>query len=115
MAYNLTITGHNLEVTPAMRDYVIRKLERPIRHFDKIVSVDVLMKCENATEKARQKKAEVTLRLKGKEIFVEKSDADLYTAIDKLMDCLDQQVVAYKTKVQRHRHVAPKRAAAVPA
>lgn len=113
MAYNLTIEGHDLEVTPTLRQYVIRKLERPTRHFDQIVSVAVLMKCENTTEKDRQQKAEVTLRLKGKEIFIEKSDADLYAAIDKLMDCLDQQVRAYKRQVQRHRHVAPKRASAV--
>ena len=112
---NLTITGHRLEVTPALREYLLTKLDRPTRHFDQIVSVDILLKVENRTEKEHRQTVVVTVCVKGKSIVVKKSNEDLYAAIDEAMDCLDRQVIAYKTKIQDHRHVAPKRALAATA
>ena len=48
---NLTISGHHLEVTPALRDYVTHKLDRVIRHFDQMVDVKVLLTVEKQKEK----------------------------------------------------------------
>lgn len=96
---NLTITGHHVEVTPAIRDYVTTKLDRVIRHFDHVTSVNVIL----SVEKLRQK-AEVTLHVRGKDIFSEAEDQDLYAAIDALIDKLDRQVVKHKQKTQDHGH-----------
>ena len=85
---NLTISGHHLEVTPALREYVMTKLERVTRHFDQVVDITVLLSVEKQKEKERRQKAEVTLHVKGKDIFADSSDADLYAAIDKLVDKL---------------------------
>ena len=90
---NLTISGHHLEVTPALREYVLTKLDRITRHFDAVVDVNVLLTVENLKEKERRQKAEVTLHVKGKDIFVEQAHEDLYAAVDQLMDKLDRQVV----------------------
>jgi len=109
---NLTISGHHLEVTPALREYVLTKLDRVTRHFDQVVDVTVLLSIEKLREKERRQKAEVTLRVKGRDIFVEQAHEDLYAAIDQLMDKLDRQVCRYKDKVQDHHHVAVKRQAA---
>ena len=106
---NLTISGHHLEVTPALREYVLTKLDRVTRHFDQVVDINVLLSVEKLKEKERRQKAEVTLHVKGKDIFVEQSSEDLYAAIDQLMDKLDRQVCRYKDKVQDHHHIAPKR------
>ena len=106
---NLTISGHHLEVTPALRAYVLGKLERVTRHFDQVVDVNVLLTVENKREKDKRQKAEVTLHVKGRDIFVEQSHEDLYAAIDQLMDKLDRQVVRHKDKVQEHHHTAAKR------
>lgn len=106
---NLTISGHHLEVTPALREYVLTKLDRVTRHFDQVVSVSVLLTVEKVKEKERRQKAEVTLHVKGRDIFVEKSHEDLYAAIDQLMDALDRQVMRYKDRVQDHHHMAAKR------
>jgi putative sigma-54 modulation protein len=106
---NLTISGHHLEVSSALREYVVNKLERITRHFDQVVDINVLLSIEKNKEKDRRQKAEVTLRVKGKDIFVEQSHEDLYAAIDQLMDKLDRQVVRYKTKVQDHHHESAKR------
>jgi putative sigma-54 modulation protein len=106
---NLTISGHHLEVTPALREYVLNKLERITRHFDQVVDVSVLLRVENMKEKDRRQKAEVTLHVKGRDIFVEQAHEDLYAAIDELMDKLDRQVMRHKDRVQDHHHAAAKR------
>jgi putative sigma-54 modulation protein len=111
---NLTISGHHLEVTPALREYVLTKLDRVTRHFDQVVDINVLLTVEKLKEKERRQKAEVTLRVKGKDIFVETAHEDLYAAIDQLMDKLDRQVCRHKDKVQDHHHASAKRLNALP-
>jgi putative sigma-54 modulation protein len=106
---NLTISGHHLEVTPALREYVLTKLDRVTRHFDQVVDISVLLTVEKLKEKERRQKAEVTLHVKGKEIFVEQSHEDMYAAIDQLMDKLDRQVCRHKDRLQNHHHEAAKR------
>jgi len=106
---NLTISGHHLEVTPALREYVLTKLDRVTRHFDQVVDVNVLLTVEKLREKERRQKAEVTLHSKGKDIFVEQSSEDMYAAIDELMDKLDRQVCRHKDKLQAHHHESSKR------
>ncbi len=99
---NLTISGHHLEVTPALRAYVLNKLDRVTRHFDQVVDITVLLSIEKLKEKTRRQKAEVTVHLKRKDITIAQSSADLYAAIDQLMDRLDRQIGRYKDKVQNH-------------
>ncbi len=102
---NLNIAGHHIEVTPALRDYVTSKLDRVIRHFDNVTNVHVVLSVEKLIQKA-----EITVHVKGKDIYADSSDADLYAAIDGLVDKLNRQVVKYKEKVSDHTH--DKRAAA---
>jgi putative sigma-54 modulation protein len=109
VSMNLTISGHHLEVTPALREYVLTKLDRVTRHFDQVVDVSVLLRVEKMKEKERRQKAEVTLHVKGRDIFVEQAHEDLYAAIDQVMDKLDRQVVRHKDRVQDHHHAATKR------
>ena len=106
---NLTISGHHLEVTPALRQYVLTKLDRVMRHFDQVVDVNVLLSIEKLKEKERRQRAGVTLHVKGRDIFVEQWHEDLYAAVDQLMDRLDRQVCRYKDKSQDHHHVSAKR------
>ena len=96
---NLNITGHHIEVTPAIRDYVTGKVERVLRHFDQVTSAHVILSVEKL-----QQKAEVTLHVKGKDIFADAIDADLYAAIDLVADKLDRQVVKHKEKVSHNHH-----------
>ena len=106
---NLTISGHHLDVTPALREYVVTKLDRVNRHFDQVVDINVLLSVEKLKEKELRHKSEATLHVKGKDIFVETSHEDMYAAIDQLMDKLDRQVCRHKDKLQNHHHTAAKR------
>lgn len=106
---NLTISGHHLEVTPALRSYVTDKLDRITRHFDQVVDVKVLLSIENQTEKERRQKAECNIHVKGNDMFAESAHQDLYAAVDDLVDKLDRQVVKHKDRIRNHHHKSPKR------
>jgi len=101
---NINITGHHVEVTPAINDYVNAKLDRVIRHFDSVTSVHVILSVDKLNQKA-----EITLHVKGKDIYADSIEPDLYAAIDTLIDKLDRQVVKYKEKQSNHAHEGHKR------
>jgi putative sigma-54 modulation protein len=90
---NLNLTGHHVEITPAMRDYVTSKMNKITRHFDHVIDVSVIL----SVEKLRQK-AEANVHVRGKDIFVETDSADMYASIDSLVDKLDRQILRHKEK-----------------
>ena len=105
---NLTISGHHLEVTPALRTYVTSKLDRITRHFDQVVDVKVLLTVEKQKEKEKRQRAECNIHVKGNDLFAESAHEDLYAAVDELVDKLDRQVGRYKDKTHNHHHLAAK-------
>jgi putative sigma-54 modulation protein len=98
---NLHLSGHHLEVTPAIRDYVTSKMDRITRHFDHVIDVNVKL----SVEKLKQT-IEANVHLSGKDIFVESHDTDMYAAIDILVDKLDRQIIKHKEKHSGHRVAA---------
>jgi len=107
---NLLITGHHVDVSPALREYVENKLERIVRHFDQIIDIAIILGVEKPSEKDKRQRAEANLRLKGNVIHVDHYAEDLYAAIDGLTDKLDRQVLKHKEKVQGHKGEALKHA-----
>jgi len=106
---NLTISGHHVEVTPAIREYLQSKLARVKRHFDHVIDIAVILAVDKLPEKEKRQRAEITVRLRGKDVHVESIAHDLYAAIDNLMDKLDRQVLKYKTRLQDYQHPGLKR------
>lgn len=105
----LTISGHHIEVTDALKSYVTGKVEKITAHFEEVVDAKVTLSVEKHQERDG-KKAECTLRVKGADLFAEASNADLYAAIDDMASKLDRQVTRHKEKAQDHSKDAPKRA-----
>lgn len=95
----ITVTGHHVDITDSMRDYVSSKLERLERHFDHVTNVHVIL----SVEKLRQK-AESTINVSGAQIHAQAEDQDMYAAIDALTDKLDRQILKYKEKLKNHKH-----------
>jgi putative sigma-54 modulation protein len=91
---NLQISGHRIEVTPALRAYVETKLEPVIHHFERVIGITVVL----SVDKLKQK-AEVTVQVPGKNIFVGSSGSDLYASIDSVCDKLDRKVQQHKQKI----------------
>jgi putative sigma-54 modulation protein len=96
---NLNIVGHQLEVTAAIRGHVSGKMERIRRHFDHPLDLHVTLSASKLGQKA-----EVTLHVPGKEIHCACEQADLYAAIDLLVDKLDRQVLKYKDRHSGRPH-----------
>ncbi|WP_280566434.1 ribosome-associated translation inhibitor RaiA [Chromohalobacter sp. 296-RDG] len=89
------ITGHHIELTDALRDYVNEKLARLERHYDNITTVQVTL----SIEKERHLAA-CTLHAAGADLHADTQSDDMYAAIDALTDKLDRQLVKHKEKLQ---------------
>ncbi|MCK0164290.1 ribosome hibernation promoting factor [Marinobacter sp. S6332] len=89
----LNISGHHVELTPALKDYVAEKFERLERHFDHISNCQVTLE----VDKVRQI-ADATLHVVGGEIHAKAENEDMYAAIDGLVDKLDRQIIKHKEK-----------------
>ena len=96
---NINLTGRHLEITPAIRDYATGKFGKIKRHFDNVIDVNLILSVEKLTQKA-----EATIHISGKDVFVECEDENLYAAIDALVDKLDRQVQKHKGKISARRH-----------
>ena len=95
---NLNLTGVHLDITPAIRAYVVAKMDRVNRHFDHVIDVNVVL----SVDKLRQK-VEANVHVRGKELHAEAVDSDMYAAIDALADKLNRQVLKHKEKLSAHR------------
>ncbi len=93
----LSVTGHHVEVTEAMKNYVEEKFQRLERHFDQVNDVHVILSVEKLAQKA-----ESTVVVNGATLFAEDTQEDMYAAIDALIDKLDRQIIKHKEKLSEH-------------
>ncbi len=96
---NLNLTGRHLEITPAIREHVISKLDKVKRHFDNVIDINVILSVDKLIQKA-----EASVHISGKTLFAETEDSNLYVAIETLVDSLDRQVLKHKEKHTARRH-----------
>lgn len=93
----LSLTGHHVDVTPALKDYVQNKLGKIERHFDHVTDVHCILTVEKL-----EHKAEATVNLSGGTLYADATEQDMYAAIDGLIDKLDRQVKKHKEKLCDH-------------
>ena len=98
----ISITGHHVEITEALRTYVESKFNRLERHFDKMTNIHVIL----GVEKERQK-AEATIHVNRGNIFANDENDDMYAAIDGMIDKLDRQLKKHKEKLSDHHRGEP--------
>ncbi len=96
----LNVTGHHVDVTSPLKDYVEKKLDRIVRHSDKVIDVHCIL----TVEKLRHK-AEATVLLSRGKVYADAVDQDMYAAIDALADKLDRRVKKHKEKLSDHHAV----------
>lgn len=100
---NLQLTGHHLEVTPALREYVQTKLSKISNHFDHVIDIKVTLSVEKLAQKA-----EATIHVPGQDLHAECADENMYSAIDILTDKLDRQVLKHKERHTNHHKTGMK-------
>jgi putative sigma-54 modulation protein len=94
----VNLSGHHVEITDSMRNYVNEKIEKLDRHFDQALDIHIVL----TVEKLRHK-AEATLHVSGINLHADDVQEDMYSAIDGLVDKLDRQGKKYKEKLKSHR------------
>jgi putative sigma-54 modulation protein len=94
----INLTGHHMDITPALRAYVLDKMEKLERHFDNMTNVHVVLTVEK-----ERRIAEATVHVNGGDLFADAQSEDMYAAIDGLVDKLDRQVKKHKEKTSDHR------------
>lgn len=95
----IQVSGHQIEITPALRDYIHARRERLVRRFDHLTSLNVVLEVEKNRLAHR---AEGTLAAAGAVLHADAVDPDMYAAIDALFDKLDAQVRKRKDKRATH-------------
>ncbi|THB73575.1 MAG: ribosome-associated translation inhibitor RaiA [Gammaproteobacteria bacterium] len=94
----INLTGHHVDITDSLRNYVDSKFERLERHFDNVTNTHVILSVEKL-----EQKAEATMHLSGNTVFADSIEEDMYAAIDTLVDKLDRQVKKHKEKIKNHK------------
>ncbi|WP_174728834.1 ribosome hibernation-promoting factor, HPF/YfiA family [Mesobacillus harenae] len=97
MDYN--IRGENIEVTPAIRDYVEKKIAKLDRYFTESPNANVNVNLKTFQDK--RSKVEVTIPMQNLVLRAEENHEDMYAAIDLITDKLERQIRKHKTKVNR--------------
>ena len=94
----INISGHHVEITPALKAYVTNKLEGVKKRFNSITSITVIL----TVDKKYQQKAEATVHLPKGELHAHADAEDMYAAIDTMTDKLERQVTKHKEKLSDH-------------
>lgn len=97
----INITGHHVELTAALREFVEKKFSKLERFFDQIINIQVTL----TVDKLRQI-AEADIKVAGSELHASSESEDMYTSIDQLMDKLERQLIKYKEKTQARQQGA---------
>ena len=92
----ITVRGKNLEITPALRDYVEKRVKKVTKYFDKTGDIAVILKVEKGRHQV-----EVTVPVDGILLRGEESTADMYASIDQVMDKIEKQIEKHKTKLTK--------------
>jgi putative sigma-54 modulation protein len=94
----VTVTGRNIELTPALKEYLIDKLQRSQKHFDHALTITALLSVAKNPSVAQSQTAEVTIKVNGQTIRGEESTENMYASIDLVADKIERQLRKYKTK-----------------
>jgi len=93
----VNLSGHHVDVTPALRSYAERKLSRILRRFDRVIEVQCILTVDKLTHRA-----ESTVAVRGPDIHARAEADDMYAAIDALADKLDRRVRKHKERLRDH-------------
>jgi len=101
----LNVTGHHVDVSTSLKGYVEKKLDRIVRHSDKVIDVHCIL----TVEKKELHKAEATVLMRGGTVYADATEPNMYAAIDALADKLDRVVKKHKEKMSDHHALEAQR------
>jgi putative sigma-54 modulation protein len=101
--YQINITGRNVIITDALRNYVYDKVSKIERFTDRIINVNVILEVQRADQKC-----EITMKVNNLKIMSRANSTDMYATIDLAVNKLQRQLLKYKRRLNEHhaRNVA---------
>lgn len=94
----LSISGHHLDITEAIKQHSIEKLSKIKHHFDHLININMILEVEKDVQKA-----EATIHISGADLFAKAESDNLYVSIDQMVNKLDSQIKKHKEKLNDHR------------
>jgi len=94
----LSISGHHLDVTEAIKQHSIEKLSKIKHHFDHLININMILEVAKDVQKA-----EATIHVSGADLFAKAESSDMYSSIDQMVNKLDSQIRKHKEKLNDHR------------
>jgi len=94
----LSISGHHLDITEAIKQHSIEKLSKIKHHFDHLININMILEVEKDVQKA-----EATIHVSGADLFAKAESSDMYASIDQMVNKLDSQIRKHKEKLNEHR------------
>jgi len=98
---DISIRGRNIELTPALKDYIGDKVGRLEKYFDNIKAVDVALTVERNRSIEKTQRAEVTMHVNGTVIRAEEASVSMYSSVDIVVEKLERQLKKYKSKIYK--------------
>ncbi len=89
----LQLTGHHLEITPAIREYIEKKLQKIHSLGDRITHIHITLEKEKV-----EHVVQANISLPGSQIHIESKSEDMYASIDRLIDKIMRQLKKYRDK-----------------
>jgi len=99
---HINITGHHVDITEGLNTAVNNTLNKIIKHYPDIESVDAILTVEK-----HEQKAEAKVHFLGQDLVATASSQDLYTSIADLKNKLEALLQKRKSTVKSHSHVKP--------
>ncbi len=94
----LSISGHHLDITEAIKQHSIEKLSKIKHHFDHLININMVLGVDKDVQKA-----EATIHVSGADLFAKAESDNLYVSIDQMVNKLDSQIKKHKEKLNNHR------------
>ena len=94
----LSISGHHLDITEAIKQHSIEKLSKIKHHFDHLININMILEVDKDVQKA-----EATIHVSGADLFAKAESDNLYVSIDQMVNKLDSQIKKHKEKLNDHR------------
>lgn len=99
--YDVSVTGRNVEVTDAMKDYAIEKVSKMERFSQRIIDVHVIMEVQKLLQKV-----DIIMKVDNIKIKSSAVNPDIYASIDEAAHKIQTQLIRYKQRIQDH-HFKP--------
>jgi putative sigma-54 modulation protein len=101
LGYKVHVTGRNVQVTEALRNYAIEKIAKLERFASRIIDVAITMDMQKI-----QNKVDIVMRYGSVLIKSQASTTDMYVSVDQAVDKLEAQIKKYLTKIHDYHNKA---------